>query len=62
MYGASSTQFSTILQLYKIIHLHGVLFNGLPVELPTILNSFFTNTTSDYIRRGNNLKTPWIAL
>ena len=26
-----------------------VLFNGLLAELPAILNSFFTNTTSDYI-------------
>ena len=27
----------------------GVLFNGLLAELPTILDSFFTSTTSDYI-------------
>ena len=26
-----------------------VLFNGLLAELPTILDSFFTSTTSDYI-------------
>ena len=27
----------------------GVLFNGLLAELPTILDSFFTGTTNDYI-------------
>ena len=27
----------------------GVLFNGLLAELPAILDSFFTSTTSDYI-------------
>ena len=27
----------------------GVLFDGLLAELPTILDSFFTSTTSDYI-------------
>ena len=27
----------------------GVLFNGLLAELPTIVDSFFTSTTSDYI-------------
>ena len=29
----------------------GILFIGLLAELPAILDSFFTNTTSDYIRR-----------
>ena len=49
MHGASSTQPSTILQLYKVANSFGVLFNGLLAELPTILDGFSTNTTSDYI-------------
>ena len=30
-------------------NLFGILFIGLLAELPAILDSFFTNTTSDYI-------------
>ena len=45
MHGASSTQFSTILQLYKVIH----LVNGMLAKLPAILDSYCTSTTSDYI-------------
>ena len=47
MHSGSSTQFSTNLQLYKVIYL--VYSLGLLAELPAILDSFFTNTTSDYI-------------
>ena len=47
MYRASSTQFSTITVIQG--NLFGVLFNGLLAELPTILDRFFTSTTSDYI-------------
>ena len=36
---------SVVIQGYSV----GVLFNGLLAELPAILDSFFTNTTSDYI-------------
>ena len=36
---------STVIQDNSI----GVLFNGLLAELPTILDSFITSTTSDYI-------------
>ena len=40
--------------LYQSIVIQGnsvcVLFNGLLAELPAILDSFFTSTTSDYIR------------
>ena len=43
--------------VYAILHLYivlqdnsiGILFNGLLDELPAILDSFFTSTTSDYI-------------
>ena len=45
MHRALSMPFSTILQGNSF----GVLFNGLLAELPTILDSFFTSTTSDYI-------------
>ena len=45
MHGASSTQFSIVIQGISV----GVLFNGLLAELPAILDSFFTSTTSDYI-------------
>ena len=31
------------------VNLFGILFISLLAELPTILDSFFTNTTSDYI-------------
>ena len=48
MHRASSTQFSTILYIQG--NSFGVLFNGLLVEFPAILDSFFTSTTSDYIR------------
>ena len=45
MHGASSTQFSA-----NIIVIQGdVLSSGLLAELPAILDSFFTNTTSDFI-------------
>ena len=47
MHRAFFTQSSTILHLYKV--LFGILFNGLLAELPVILDSFFTSTTSDYI-------------
>ena len=49
MHRASSTQFSTILQLAIQGNSFGVLFNGLLSELPAILDSFFTSATSDYI-------------
>ena len=47
MHGASSTQFSDnlVIQGNSI----GLLSSGLLAELPTILDSFFTNTTSDFI-------------
>ena len=44
MHGGSFTQFST-----NLGNLFGVFFIGLLAELPAILDSFFTNTTSDYI-------------
>ena len=49
MHGASSTQFST--NLYVVIQgsSAGALFDDLLAELPTILDNFFTNTSSDYI-------------
>ena len=40
MHRAFSTQFSTILQLYKVANSFGVLFNGLLAELPATLDSF----------------------
>ena len=49
MHGASSMQFSA--NLYVVIQGNsiGVLSSGLLAELATILDSFFTNTTSDFI-------------
>ena len=42
MHGASSTNFSQG-------NSAGALFDGLLAELPAILDSFFTSTTSEYI-------------
>ena len=43
--------FHTILHQSIVMqgNLFGILFIGLLAELPAILDSFFTNTTSDYI-------------
>ena len=49
MHSGSSTQFPTNLQLFIQGNLFDIHFIGLLAELPGILNSFFTNTTSDYI-------------
>ena len=46
--------------VYKILHQSiviqvnsaGALFDGLLAKFPTILDSFFTSTTSDHIRGG----------
>ena len=48
MHRVSSTQFSTISTVIQG-NSFGVQFNGLLAELPAILDSFFTSTTSDYI-------------
>ena len=52
MHGASSTQFSINLSVVTQGNSVGVLFNGLLTELPAILDSFFTSTTSDFKRNG----------
>ena len=45
MHGASSTNFSIVIQGNSA----GALFDSLLAELPAILDSFFTSTTSEYI-------------
>ena len=44
MHGASSTQFSTNLQLFKVANSFDVPFNGLLAELPSILDSFYVTS------------------
>ena len=41
---AVSTQFSTIIKLYKVFQ--RTVFNGLLAELPVIIDEFFTSTTN----------------